>query len=472
MPSLAEKLGLPPGVRFDPTPDELIEFYLLPRALGKPPAVQGVIIDEDAAAAASTRHPWKLLTGHRRTDDDEAYFFERTTAAAAARQDRACGKHWTWVSQKRAPDKMTPMCGEQVTWGKNSLNLQRLTDSGRRKKSGSTGWVMHEYIIASPQCPLKICHVAFTGHGQKRQRVPDDDGEAGDEELVPPQHKRVATASCVTTTASDQDLGAHGQALAQNQEQRFFPNYYEASSSAAGSSQEPSFLHPGYPEAGSSQQESFAPLNQELAHDRGCFTNQSQAYHQEQFVNHAGSSVGDACGSDAGSFLDPLYPDAGSSQQEPFAPDQELAQDQECFMNQTQAYYHQEQFVNHAGSCIGAYSALLQASDLGSSQEQPPLGQPLSQEQQLRLQLARLLSGVSSPHIPPIASAGAEAGYHEEHIQTMAPAETSDHESCTTEQPLGNMDQHADFFRDIGGDIDSFCDTTGLADDDIVVDVS
>ncbi|OQU89927.1 hypothetical protein SORBI_3002G295400 [Sorghum bicolor] len=245
--SAADALGLPPGVRFDPTPEELVEFYLMPRALGQPTAVPGIII-EDAEATTSSRHPWKLLTRNRRTEDDEAYFFERVASGddargGAARQDRSCGGgRWTWVGQKRFPDQVLPLPlplrgeAEQVSWGKYSLNLQE----GRRRKGGSTGWVMHEYTIAPPRCPpcpVKLCHVAFTGHGQKRQRVPDDDGEGEELEAGTgmPQHKRVATgtgstpSSSVITTATP-DHGGLGAAHLQNQEEPF-PNYYETSSS-------------------------------------------------------------------------------------------------------------------------------------------------------------------------------------------------------------------------------------------------
>ncbi|OEL23906.1 hypothetical protein BAE44_0015076 [Dichanthelium oligosanthes] len=229
--SAAEALGLPPGVRFDPTGEELVEFYLLPRALGRPPAVPGIIIEDDAATT-SAHHPWKLLTRHRRTDDDEAYFFHRIAssddAKGGARQDRSCGSRWTWVGQKRCPDEVLPLNGgKQVSWRKCALNLQE--GSG---KSGSTGWVMNEYTVGSTQCPfpVKLCHVSFTGHGQKRQRVPDGEGEGQDLEpqAAPPQHKRTTTASSVITT--DQDLG---EARAKDQEQQFL-NYGTSSVGISG----------------------------------------------------------------------------------------------------------------------------------------------------------------------------------------------------------------------------------------------
>ncbi|CAN6278386.1 unnamed protein product [Urochloa humidicola] len=468
--SAAEALGLPPGVRFDPTCEELVEFYLLPRALGRPPAVPGVIIEADAASPAAS-HPWKLLTRHRRTADDEAYWFEPISATSddgGARHARSCGRRWTWVGQKRCADEALVLPGgDRISWGKYSLNLQE----GRGKRGGSTGWVLHEYTAAAsppPEggptlLPVKLCHVAFTGHGQKRQRVPDDyDDAAAGEVEGQEHHKRAATASSssssVVTTA----------APAPDQEERLLSSYGASSDgdfggSYAGFSQESSSVlnNPWYPDAGSSKKQQPLALDQELARNQESlgFTNQSQ----EQLVNCGASSAGDFWGSNAGfsqesSVLDTWFPETGSSQQQPFALDQELAQNQEL---------SQEQLVDLAGSSIGDYCALLLAQGLGSGQE-PPAGNVLTQEQQLRLQLVQLLGEIDcSPRCPPSSPAGAEAAYHEEHIKTPAMAGVplpTDQESCTTEQLNGDID---DFFAG-WGDLDSFCDTTGVQDDDDV----
>ncbi|CAD6223856.1 unnamed protein product [Miscanthus lutarioriparius] len=438
MSSAANALGLPPGVRFDPTPEELVEFYLMPRALGQPTAVPGIVI-EDAEATTSSRHPWKLLTRNRRTDDDEAYFFERIATSgddakggAAARQDRSCGGgRWTWVGQKRFPDEVLPLRGEgeQVSWGKYSLNLQE----GRRK-GGSTGWVMHEYTITSPQCPcpVKLCHVAFTGHGQKRQRVPDDDDGVGEDqelEAGTPQHKRVATAtastpasSVITMATPDHGLG---EARAQN------------------------------------QQQTTSSVGNFWGSDAGFSQESSIRFSQESSIT----------------ILDPWYPDAGTSHQEPFLLDKGLAQNQEYFSNQPQAYHHQEQFVNQGVPSAEAFCAMLLASGLGSSNpgQEPPSGQPLTKEEQLRLQLDQLFRGIGTPHCLPIqpVTVSDDAGYHEEHehIQTTASAATADlplpmdRESCTTEQSHGDMDDLPEFFKG-WSDLDTFTDTSGVQDYD------
>ncbi|KAF8647183.1 hypothetical protein HU200_065465 [Digitaria exilis] len=183
----AKSLGLPPGFTFRPDDTELISLYLLPKLHGEPsrlPFPGVAVVDDDAAANTL---PWNLLKRHGLAADDEAYFFVHTTKkdAAAARQDRYCDGDATWVSQRPVYGR-TCVDGEQeIEWRRNNLNLHK----GRGKNgSGSTGWVMHEYTVTQPACPfLKICHVAFTGHGKDRKRVPDDESDcqvAGDEPVA------------------------------------------------------------------------------------------------------------------------------------------------------------------------------------------------------------------------------------------------------------------------------------------------
>ncbi|XP_062224567.1 NAC domain-containing protein 96-like [Phragmites australis] len=189
-PTAEDILEIPPGVKFCPDDDELVELYLLPRVRGQPAPFHGVIVEDDTAASTL---PWKLFERHHRADDDEAYFYVRTSDAKdGARQDRGCAGGGTWVKQKRL-DKELSVCGEKIKWSRNNLNLH--LGGG---KSGSTGWVMHEYTITSAPClSLKICHVAFTGHGQKRKRVPDDHDDG--------QGEPAAQRACVATGAADSD---------------------------------------------------------------------------------------------------------------------------------------------------------------------------------------------------------------------------------------------------------------------------
>ncbi|XP_062217650.1 NAC domain-containing protein 86-like [Phragmites australis] len=200
----AKILGLPCGVKFSPDDEEVVEFYLLPRARGQPVLFPAVIVDDDTAASTL---PWKLFERHHLADDDEAYFCVRTSdTKEGARQDRSCDGGGTWKGQRRIPYELC-VGGEKIKWSKYNLTL--------RMGGGSTGWVMHEYTITKPPClSLRICHVSFTGHGQKRKRMPDDDDCQGESS---PQRSRVDPAadsgsaiSCpgTTTTTFDEGYGA------------------------------------------------------------------------------------------------------------------------------------------------------------------------------------------------------------------------------------------------------------------------
>ncbi|KAK3156703.1 hypothetical protein QOZ80_2AG0110700 [Eleusine coracana subsp. coracana] len=193
MSTAARALWLPPGVTFRPQPSELVELYLLPRAWGQSSAIPGVVIEDEGTSSAVP--PWELLARHGRAEDDEAYFFERVHENDG--EHRTCGRNWSWISQRKTKDKVLHLPGgDKVSWNKRDLNLHR-----GKGRSGSTGWVMHEYKITSPPCafPVKICHVAFTGHGQKRKRVPD---ELYTQEEQQQQSKRAAVAFFAASSPS------------------------------------------------------------------------------------------------------------------------------------------------------------------------------------------------------------------------------------------------------------------------------
>jgi hypothetical protein len=230
MSSVAGMLGLPPGVQFRPDDDELVEFYLLPRARGEPAPFPGVVVVDDDAAGSTL--PWELLNRHGRGADDEAYFFVRSSGDGegqekpGARQERGCSGGGTWKSQKRLAHGGSRVddAGEMVHWNRHNLNLHM----GRGESGGSVGWVMHEYALTDPSCPpLKICHVAFTGHGKNRKRLPGGGDVDSQSEEPAPKRARVPSAgtggsassgSGSTTTTVDQDYCGVGHSSSEHQE--------------------------------------------------------------------------------------------------------------------------------------------------------------------------------------------------------------------------------------------------------------
>ncbi|KAK3153244.1 hypothetical protein QOZ80_2BG0169730 [Eleusine coracana subsp. coracana] len=191
---------LPPCLYFDPTDEQLIRLYLLPRVRGQPDLIPGLIIDDDTAA---NTQPWKLFSRHGLVDQPDrvpAFFFVRTNGAA--RPDRGCHGGGSWKSMRSGEQVLPLVNGEKIKWTRHNLNFQM-------SSGGSVGWVMHEYILADHPS-LKICSIAFTGHCKKRMRAPD--GYTEDCEPVP-QRPRVAdgSAEAGSTTSTSffvQDMSA------------------------------------------------------------------------------------------------------------------------------------------------------------------------------------------------------------------------------------------------------------------------
>jgi hypothetical protein len=193
-----------PGINFTPDDEELIKLYLLPRVRGEPDPFPGLIIDDDEAA---TTQPWTLFSRHHLPQKDAlpAFFYVRTPDARSVRR---CDGGGTWKSQRRVGKNKNKddshallVGGEKIRWIRHNLNF----DMG----SGSIGWVMREYSI--PDHPfLKVCRISFSGHGQKRMRVPDDSSLAAGEPAT--KRARVAaaadggSASWTTTTSFDQEI--------------------------------------------------------------------------------------------------------------------------------------------------------------------------------------------------------------------------------------------------------------------------
>ncbi|CAN6251244.1 unnamed protein product [Urochloa humidicola] len=185
----AEMLRHPPGVKFCPDDDELVEFFLLPRVRGEPSWFPSVLVIDDDTAANT--NPSKLLERHGLAGDDNAYFFVNTSGAAG-RQDRHCAGGGRWVSQKPEP-KVACIGGQEITWRKVNLNFQ--TSRGKTG-GGSNGWVMHEYSLIEPPYPfLKICHITLSGHGKDSiKRVLDGKAGCQDGEPAPKRARVDATA--------------------------------------------------------------------------------------------------------------------------------------------------------------------------------------------------------------------------------------------------------------------------------------
>jgi hypothetical protein len=189
--------GLTGGFKFTPDDDEVIELYLVPSLRRQPTALAGILIDADPLSAP----PWKLFSNNGLDDDAKEAYFLAPGDTTKSRKVRVCANEGTWVTQRLEKSGELRIDGETFAWQKHRLNFH----SGKAK-SGSMGWVMHEYsVVAAPQdcASLKICHISFTGHGQKRKRTPngsDCDGAANSprRRLLPRQALRMIVIKCTT----------------------------------------------------------------------------------------------------------------------------------------------------------------------------------------------------------------------------------------------------------------------------------
>jgi hypothetical protein len=184
-------LGFPPGFLFALEDGDIVAHYLLPRVLGQPLPIDGLILDDDPLSAP----PWELL--ERNGCKDDAFFFAlgQAKSSKGSRQKRTCVGGGFWNGERMCIDgeklRVPGLCGAgaEVAWRKRSLSFQ---EGGEK---GSTGWVMHEYAITAPDhlavLQLRLCRIRFSGHGKKRKRG-DAADSAADEAAPAAARRRVA----------------------------------------------------------------------------------------------------------------------------------------------------------------------------------------------------------------------------------------------------------------------------------------
>ncbi|KAL5211593.1 hypothetical protein ABZP36_022440 [Zizania latifolia] len=170
----AASQGISPGFKFSPSDDELVKLFLLPYLLRQPLPADGLVVVDDPYKAP----PWSLLQRNDREMEDDGYFL--APVAGEGRQARVVEGGGKWITQRVEGNGELLVDGMAIEWQKMRLNFHY--GEGR---SGSTGWVMHEYAVVKPPgigASHRASYIAFTGHGEKRKRVPDghlteDDGQ-------------------------------------------------------------------------------------------------------------------------------------------------------------------------------------------------------------------------------------------------------------------------------------------------------
>uniref|UniRef100_A0A8R7UD08 NAC domain-containing protein n=1 Tax=Triticum urartu TaxID=4572 RepID=A0A8R7UD08_TRIUA len=135
MVELADVLGLTRGYKLQPHDDEVVEYYLLRRLLGRELTLEGIILEDDPLSAP----PWELLNRHGREDD--AFFFAhgQTIDGKGSRNKRTCAGGGCWEGQKVIVDDkqlIVPDSGMEITWKKYHLKSSTSTMTTRRAARG------------------------------------------------------------------------------------------------------------------------------------------------------------------------------------------------------------------------------------------------------------------------------------------------------------------------------------------------
>ncbi|RLN17290.1 hypothetical protein C2845_PM02G39620 [Panicum miliaceum] len=93
-------LGLPPSFLFAPKDGDVIAHYLLPRILGQPLPLDGLILDDDALSAP----PWELLERNRRREGAFFFALDQVKSSNGSRQKCTCAGVGFWNRERTCID--------------------------------------------------------------------------------------------------------------------------------------------------------------------------------------------------------------------------------------------------------------------------------------------------------------------------------------------------------------------------------
>ena len=128
---MAAALGvaeLPACLVFAPEDEVAVEYYLIPRLLGWPPQMDGLILEDDPLSVP----PWELL--ERNGPKEEAFFLAEGQARCGkgTRQKRTCAGGGWWEGQKTCAE------GNKLRFPGGGGDKEAAWARGTRKPSTST----------------------------------------------------------------------------------------------------------------------------------------------------------------------------------------------------------------------------------------------------------------------------------------------------------------------------------------------
>ncbi|KAJ1274754.1 hypothetical protein BS78_05G085400 [Paspalum vaginatum] len=169
----AWRFGFAPmaGGIFDPTDEELVAHYLLPRAAGFHNAHAHVVIDADPWSCP----PWELMRRHGHADSAHAFFFFFSSGPG-----RTGGSAWAWHASSADVERSLVMArgatGTCLLKYKKRQFAYRQNDDGGQSSAAGASWVMQEFEITDPLLPgavLSRVQVTATANKKRQQQQPD-----------------------------------------------------------------------------------------------------------------------------------------------------------------------------------------------------------------------------------------------------------------------------------------------------------
>uniref|UniRef100_A0ACD5WR53 Uncharacterized protein n=1 Tax=Avena sativa TaxID=4498 RepID=A0ACD5WR53_AVESA len=196
--------SMPPAFKYDPTDDDIVAHYLLPRALGIPdPPFAHAVIEDDPASLP----PPELLARHGHVGSHHAFFVHTIDMSKnGGRRERVIrgGAGGMWRGQQGRHETLTllsPGGGREVdiTYKRYDLTYKKFDDDdeeehgdvtkGKKRKradgNGGTpsGWVMHEFQIISPPLQNTVLSCIKRTKAKIKEDQQQADAEAQSQQL-------------------------------------------------------------------------------------------------------------------------------------------------------------------------------------------------------------------------------------------------------------------------------------------------
>ncbi|XP_010229803.1 NAC transcription factor NAM-B1 [Brachypodium distachyon] len=144
--------GLSPEFKFDPTDDDLVAHYLLPRALGLPGPHEHAVIEADPGGLP----PWEVLEAHGidmfSGADNQAFFFGPVPDAGRMVRRVKGGGYWQGQGSQGDDGVVVFLRGDGSEVDVR-FKMYNLTFYESKEAEKSSGFVMHEFVIVDPPLP-------------------------------------------------------------------------------------------------------------------------------------------------------------------------------------------------------------------------------------------------------------------------------------------------------------------------------